>query len=221
MNGMGRQGRRSGASGLQVHHQRQYSDNFLETTSNGRWLQSSGLQHLHPSNNSIPPLQDYAFYGGGGGDGGGQGSRIYRNVQRDFSMGNDFFDEPMSPPVSSRPLNRWKNGEESPNEFSPGLLDLHSFDTELLPQMPVANMYNGPSLYNPVRGRSFDDSEPYISNNKQTGRAGGVPDSCLLKSFAADKEKVNSVAKIKVVVCLTNNLESKLKTPFSTQLYRK
>ncbi|KAE8674108.1 Kinesin-like protein KIF2C [Hibiscus syriacus] len=198
MNGMGRQGKRSGASGLQVHHQRQYSDNFLETTSNGRWLQSAGLQHLHSSNNSIPPLQDYSFYGGG--DGGGQASRIYRNVQRDFNMGNDFFTEPMSPPVSSRQSSQRKNGEESPNEISPGLLDLHSFDTELLPQMPVPNLYNGSSLYNPVRGGSFNDNEPYISNNKQTGRAGGVPENGLLKSFAADKEKVNSVAKIKVVV---------------------
>jgi hypothetical protein len=52
---VGRQGQRSGAAG--VHHQRQYSDNFLETSSNGRWLQSAGLQHLHSSNPSIPPLQ--------------------------------------------------------------------------------------------------------------------------------------------------------------------
>ncbi|MBA0628084.1 hypothetical protein Godav_022862 [Gossypium davidsonii] len=197
MNGMGRQGKRSGAAGLQVHHQRQYSDNFLETTSNGRWLQSAGLQHLHSSNNSIPPLQDYAFYGGG--DGGGQGSRMYRNIQREFSMGNDFFTEPTTPPVGSRPSSQRMNGDQSPNEFSPGLLDLHSFDTELLPEMPVPNLYNGPSLHNPVRGRSFDDSEPYISN-KQTGGGGVVPENELLKSFAVDKEKVNSVAKIKVVV---------------------
>ena len=67
--------------------------------------------------------------------------------------------------------------------------------------MPVPNLYDGPSLYNPVRGRSFDDSEPYISNNKQIGRARVVPENSLLTSFAADKEKVNSVAKIKVVVC--------------------
>ncbi|KAM1049834.1 hypothetical protein ACFX11_031898 [Malus domestica] len=33
MNGVGRQWQRSGAAG--VHHQRQYSDNFLETSSNG------------------------------------------------------------------------------------------------------------------------------------------------------------------------------------------
>ncbi|MBA0840487.1 hypothetical protein Goarm_003068 [Gossypium armourianum] len=124
---------------------------------------------------------------------------MYRNIQREFSMGNDFFTEPTTPPVGSRPSSQRMNGDQSPNEFSPGLLDLHSFDTELLPEMPVPNLYNGPSLYNPVRGRSFDDSEPYISN-KQTGGGGVVPENELLKSFAVDKEKVNSVAKIKVVV---------------------
>ncbi|XVE52097.1 hypothetical protein DITRI_Ditri02bG0093900 [Diplodiscus trichospermus] len=124
---------------------------------------------------------------------------MYRNVQRGFT-GNDFLTEPTTPPVSSRPSSQRNNGEDSPSEFSPGLLDLHSFDTELLPEMSVPNLYDGPFLYNPVRGRSFDDSEPYISNNKQTGRARGLPENSLLKSFAADKEKVNSVAKIKVVV---------------------
>nr|KJB13166.1 hypothetical protein B456_002G059900 [Gossypium raimondii] len=196
MNGMGRQRQRSDAAGVQVHHQRQHSDNFLETTSNGRWLQSAGLQHLHSSNNSVPPLQDYAFYGGGGGS---QGSRMYRNVQRGSNTGNDYFTEPTTPPVSSRPPSQRRNGEDSPGEFSPGLLDLHSFDTELLPEMQIPNLYDAP-LYNHVRGRSLDDSEPYISNNKQTGKARGVPENSLLKSFAADREKVNSVAKIKVVV---------------------
>lgn len=194
MNGMGRQGLRSGATG--VHHQRQYSDNFLETSSNGRWLQSAGLQHLQSSNASgaLPPLQDYGFYGGGGGGGGeGQGSRMYRSSQRGF---NEFFMEPTTPPSNFRR----KNGEDLPSEFSPGLLDLHSSDTELLPEMPVSSLYDGNFLYNPVRGRSFDDSEPYISKNNQTGRTHGLPESSLLKSFAADKEKASSVAKIKVVV---------------------
>lgn len=50
MNTMGRQ--RPGA-----HHQRQYSDNFLETSSNGRWLQSTGLQHLQSSNSAAHPVQ--------------------------------------------------------------------------------------------------------------------------------------------------------------------
>jgi hypothetical protein len=67
--------------------------------------------------------------------------------------------------------------------------------------MPVSGLFDGASVYHPVRGRSFDDSEPYISNNKQTGRTRGLPESNLLKSFAVDKEKSSSVAKIKVVVC--------------------
>ncbi|KAL3610622.1 hypothetical protein D5086_001642 [Populus alba] len=202
-NGMGRQ---------RSHHQRQYSssDNnsningngmFLE---NGRWLQSAGLQHLQNNNSSsssssslIPPLQDYNLYGSGGG---GQALRMYGNAQSSFSRGNEFYSEPTTPPVSSRASSQRKNGEDSSNEFSPGLLDLHSFDTELLPELQVPGLYDGSSLFHPVRGRSFDDSYPYISNNKQTGRAPGLPDNNLLKSFVADKEKTSSVAKIKVVV---------------------
>ncbi|KAH9714375.1 kinesin-like protein KIN-13B [Citrus sinensis] len=66
----------------------------------------------------------------------------------------------------------------------------------------ILSFFLSSSLFNPVRGRSFDDSEPHIANNKQTGRARGLPENNLLKSFAADKEKANasSVAKIKVVV---------------------
>ncbi|CAN0878244.1 Kinesin-like protein KIN-13B [Linum grandiflorum] len=60
-------------------------------------------------------------------------------------------------------------------------------------------MYDGSSLFRPSRGRSFDDSEPYFSS-KQATRAPAVPDTNVLKSFAADKEKPSSVAKIKVVV---------------------
>ncbi|KDP37228.1 hypothetical protein JCGZ_06284 [Jatropha curcas] len=202
MNGMGRQGQRSGATA--VHHQRQYSDNFLDSSSNGRWLQSAGLQHLQnsSSSSSIPPLQDYNFYGGGGGGGGGggQGMRMYRNAPRGFNGVNEFYVEPTTPPISSRSSSQRKNGEDSPNEFSPGLLDLHSFDTELLPEMPVPGLYDGSSLFHPVRGRSFDDSEPFLSNKQQTSRAPVLPDNNLLKSFAADKEKASSVAKIKVVV---------------------
>ncbi|OAY52950.1 kinesin-like protein KIN-13B isoform X2 [Manihot esculenta] len=131
MNGMGRQGQRSGATA--VHHQRQFSDNFLDTSSNGRWLQSAGLQHLQNSSaSSIPHLQDYNFYGGVGGGELGQGMRMYRNAQRSSNVTNEFYAEPTTPPASSRPSSQRKNGEESPNVFSPGLLDLQSFDTELL-----------------------------------------------------------------------------------------
>ncbi|KAL3631890.1 Kinesin-like protein KIN-13B [Castilleja foliolosa] len=188
---VGRQ--RSGAP--TAHHQRQYSDNFLETSSNGRWLQSAGLQHLHTSNNVVPPVQDFGYY-----NGGGQGSRAaFRSMQgqRTYS-GSDLFTEPLTPPENSRR----KNGDEqvSPNGYSPGLLDLHSFDTELLPEVSVTGPYDRPSMNHFSRGRSFDDSDPYFGNNKQVGRARGLPESNVLKSIAADNVKASNVAKIKVVV---------------------
>ena len=65
--------------------------------------------------------------------------------------------------------------------------------------MPVTATYGAP-MYNSTRGRSFDDAEPYFGNNKQTGKARGVPDNNVLKSFASEKDKASSVAKIKVVV---------------------
>ncbi|KAL3840894.1 hypothetical protein ACJIZ3_025485 [Penstemon smallii] len=193
MNAVGRQ--RSGAAPA-AHHQRQYSDNFLESSSNGRWLQSAGLQHLQSSSNAVPPVQDT----GGYYNGGGQGSRMYRSVQaqRTYSGGSDLFAEPLTPPGNSRR----KNGEEqvSTNEYSPGLLDLHSFDTELLTEVSVPGLFDGPSMNHLSRGRSFDDSDPYFGNNKQSGRARGLPESNVLKSLAADNVKASNVAKIKVVV---------------------
>lgn len=68
--------------------------------------------------------------------------------------------------------------------------------------MSVPGLYDAPSPYRSVRGRSFDDSETYLANNKQTGRVrAAAPESNILKSFAADKDKASNVAKIKVVVC--------------------
>ncbi|CAK8535786.1 unnamed protein product [Lathyrus sativus] len=189
MNGGGRQGLRSSATG--VHHQRQYSENFLDGASTGnRWLQSAGLQHLQ-SSSAVNPLQDYNLYGGGGA----QGGRMYRNVQRSFNGGgSDYYMEPASPPDAYRGASTLKlSGEDSTGDFSPGLLDLHSFDTELLTEIPTSNAYESNSLY---RGRSFDDSEPYMS--KQTAKA-RAPDNAV-KSIPSDKEKSSSVAKIKVVV---------------------
>lgn len=190
MNAVGRQ--RSGAS--TVHHQRQYSDNFLEASSNGRWLQSAGLQHLQSSNNSMPPAQDFGYYGGN------QGPRMYRSTQRTFSGGSDIFAEPLTPPAANM---RRRNGEEdgvSPNEYSPGLLDLHSFDTELLPELSVPGLYDASSMHHYARGRSFDDSESYFGNNKQTSKFRNLPEENVMKSFPVDKEKASNVAKIKVVV---------------------
>ncbi|KAJ0677500.1 putative plus-end-directed kinesin ATPase [Helianthus annuus] len=185
MNAVGRQGQRSGASG--AHHQRQYSDNFLEVTSsssNGRWLQQSS------SNNSS---QDFGYYGVGGG--GGQGSRMYNNsrsvgAQRSVSGATDLFAEPLTPPARKKNGGGGGGGED-PNGYSPGLLDLHSFDTELISEVPVTGTYGG---------RSFDDAETYFGNNKQANKARGMPDNNVLKSFAPEKEKTSNVAKIKVVV---------------------
>ncbi|KAG5537691.1 hypothetical protein RHGRI_024969 [Rhododendron griersonianum] len=186
MNAMGRQGQRSGAP--TAHHQRQYSDQLFDTSSNGRWLQSAGLQHLQSSNaNNLPPLQ---------------GSRMYWNAApRGFNGGSGSGSEYFTDPSTPKNL-QTRNGEEaeSPSRFSPGLLDLHSFDTELLSEMSVPALYDAPSLYRSVPGRSLDDSDTYLANNKQIGRARGVPDNNLLKSFVADKEKASNVAKIKVVV---------------------
>ncbi|KAJ0523643.1 putative plus-end-directed kinesin ATPase [Helianthus annuus] len=180
MNAVGRHGQsqRSGASG--AHHQRQYSDNFLEATSssaNGRWLQ--------PASNAS---SDFGY----------QGGRMYnssRNVgaQRSLSGGSDLFAEALTPPRQKH------GGGDDNNGFSPGLLDLHSFDTELISEVPVTGTYGAP-MYNSDRGRGFDDVEPYLGNNKQASKARGLPDNNLLKSFAPEKEKTSNVAKIKVVV---------------------
>uniref|UniRef100_M4EEI2 Kinesin-like protein n=1 Tax=Brassica campestris TaxID=3711 RepID=M4EEI2_BRACM len=174
---------RSGAAAA-VHHQRQLSDNVLDmSSSNGnRWLQSSGLP------NFPPPANDYGYYAGGGGQAATRGYH-HQNAQR----GNDFFGEPTTPQYSSRPSSQRKNTADE-SEFSPGLLDLHSFDTELLPEIPVSSQLDGPSMFNPSRSQSFEDFEAY--NKQQTNRSSRV----LADNLAAEKERMNAVAKIKVVV---------------------
>ncbi|KDP33665.1 hypothetical protein JCGZ_07236 [Jatropha curcas] len=161
MNAVGRQMSRSSST---VHHQRQYSDNFLDS---GRWLQTSS--------------QDFGY-----------GSRMNRSMQ---SM------DPSTPPVYSRSSSVRRNGDDhvSPSELSPGLLDLHSFDTELLPEVSVPRLYDG-YMHNPAHGKSFDDFEPYLAANRLANRSRGLPENNLLKSFSGDRERANSVAKIKVVV---------------------
>jgi kinesin family protein 2/24 len=70
--------------------------------------------------------------------GGAQGGRMYRNAQRSYNGGgSDYYMEPASPPDAFRASNLKMNGEDSTGDFSPGLLDLHSFDTELLPEVVV------------------------------------------------------------------------------------
>lgn len=61
---------------------------------------------------------------------------MYRNVQRSFNGGgSDYYMEPSSPPDAYRASTLKMNGDDSAGDFSPGLLDLHSFDTELLPEV--------------------------------------------------------------------------------------
>ncbi|KAL5771240.1 hypothetical protein ACOSP7_015394 [Xanthoceras sorbifolium] len=170
MNVVGRQMSRSNTT---AHHQRQYSDNFLDSSFSARWLQSSS---------NVPSSQDFGLYGGG---------RMGRKSP-----------DPSSPPLCSRSSSLRKNADDyvSPSELSPGLLDLHSFDTELLPEMPVTRVHEGYSLHQPVSSKSFDDSESYFSTSKIANRSRGVPENNLLKSFSVDKERANNVAKIKVVV---------------------
>lgn len=181
MNAVGRQTQRSASA---AHHQRQYSDNFLDSSSTNKWLQSAGLQHLQSSNAALP---DY--------------SRMLRGAHRSLSGAGELSSEPSTPPVCSRSSSQRKNGEDfvSSSELSPGILDLHSFNTELLPEMTVPGLYDGLPSFRSSRGRSFDDSETCFSTNRQSNRP-RMPDNNLMKSFPADKEKTGSVAKIKVVV---------------------
>ncbi|KMT00805.1 hypothetical protein BVRB_9g220810 [Beta vulgaris subsp. vulgaris] len=171
-----RQMQRSGVS--TAHHQRQHSDNFLE---NGFWLQSNVAQ------------QDYGYYG--------QGTRGSRNGQRGYGSGNgDYYTEPSTPPVNPSRISRKNSeGQISANEFSPGLLDLHSHDTELLTEMPAPTQYNG-SSYQSFQSRSFDDFEIPASKQNGINRGRGLQENNLLKSLSVDKDKISSVAKIKVVV---------------------
>lgn len=66
-------------------------------------------------------MQDFGFYG----NNDVEGSRINRNSQRNADV--------LTPGSRSSSFTKYGGVEQvSPNEFSPGLLDLHSFDTELL-----------------------------------------------------------------------------------------
>uniref|UniRef100_A0A1D1XFU5 Kinesin-like protein n=1 Tax=Anthurium amnicola TaxID=1678845 RepID=A0A1D1XFU5_9ARAE len=181
----GRQMQRSAASGHH-HHQRQYSDHFVfepaaASTAGGgsgsAWHQSAGLQHL-------PASQQVDYF------------RMLRSMQRGVS-GDFLSTEPSTPPVCSRSSSMRKNGDGvSPSELSPGILDLHSFNTELLPKIPV----NGAGAFGHARVRSFDDTDSTIFANKLTSKPRPVPENNLVKNFSVDKEKSGSVAKIKVVV---------------------
>lgn len=109
MNAVGRQMSRSSSS--MHHHRRQYSDHFTDAPS--KWLQSTSLS------------QDFELYG----------TRMSRQSHRN---GNERSPPGAStpPPIPSRSSSMRRNGDDrvSPSELSPGLLNINSFDTELLPE---------------------------------------------------------------------------------------
>ncbi|KAI3524616.1 hypothetical protein L1887_03275 [Cichorium endivia] len=186
---------RSGSNGGH-QHQRQYSssDNFIDTNFNNKWLQSAGLHHLYSSNPNLPPLQDFGFYG----NNDVEGSRLNRNTQRTTGNGGN---TGALTPSGSRSSSFTKYGgveHVSPNEFSPGLLDLHSFDTELLTEVHSENNLN--LLNQPSYGEGLDEVNAYSLTNKFANISCGPTENNNLKSSLADKEKASNVAKIKVVV---------------------
>lgn len=84
-------------------------------------------------------------------------------------------------------------------QFSPGLLDLHAFDTELIPDFQVQGMYDGAQKFSSANGVGFDDSDVSFATNKQISKSTVFAESNYLTAFP-EKEKVAPVAKIKVVV---------------------
>ncbi|CAL4948638.1 unnamed protein product [Urochloa decumbens] len=89
---------------------------------------------------------------------------------------------------------------ESPGQrqqLSPGLLDLHAFDTELIPDFQVPGMYDGAQKFG--YGGGFGDSDMSFPANKHMSKSTIFPESNYMKAFP-EKEKAAPVAKIKVVV---------------------
>lgn len=79
-------------------------------------------------------MQDFGFYAN---NAGGQGSKWGRNGQKGVKGGGDEDPSSLLPSSKSSSLKRSGGIEEdmSMDELSPGLLDLHSFDTELVPEV--------------------------------------------------------------------------------------
>ncbi|XP_078176827.1 kinesin-like protein KIN-13B isoform X2 [Carex rostrata] len=171
----------SGAAIRQMRsHQRQYSSEQL----------------------MFDPSTMTASSGGGGGGGGGSGvggsGRWYSSSsqQGEYSRmirgsnNRGFVTESWEPatPLQNNNNRSIIEDEFSTNELSPGLLDLHSFDTDLLPEIHALGDDSGVT-FKYERDQMIDESEPTISTSKQTG-----------KGLSTDKEKSNSVAKIRVAV---------------------
>ncbi|KAJ4744372.1 Kinesin-like protein [Rhynchospora pubera] len=102
-------------------------------------------------------------------------------------------------PASPLPRNWSRDELVSSSQYSPGLLDLHSCDTELLPESGGHGFYDG-SYASSYNQGSVNDLDPSFNLNKKMPKPDALPENGYLKSFPVDKEKLASVAKIKVVV---------------------
>ncbi|KAK8938869.1 Diatom spindle kinesin 1 [Platanthera zijinensis] len=127
-------------------------------------------------------------------------SRMLRSAQRGLAGEFPLSSEPLTPTVSSRPSSQMMSRGDFSPEVSPGILDLHSYDTELLSDIRASGLYDSPSSLGHTIDPEFDDFEPNYYGNDQVRKAGLLPEDDLRKSFDVDKEKLSSVAKIKVVV---------------------
>ncbi|KAK1417327.1 hypothetical protein QVD17_26454 [Tagetes erecta] len=189
--------KRSGSNNGQ-YYQPQYppsSDNYIQTNFNNKWqLQSAAPHNLYSSNPNLPPLQEFGFYGSNDTE----GSRVNRSLQRTIGVAG--YADASTPSSRSSSFTKYGNVEQvSPTEFSPGLLDLHSFDTELLTEVHSENNLN--LLNQPLYGEGLDRVDAYSLANKFANiSCGSVENNVLNKSSLADKEKASNVAKIKVVV---------------------
>ncbi|KAE8687866.1 Kinesin-13A [Hibiscus syriacus] len=99
-------------------------------------------------------------------------------------------------PISSRSLSLTMTGDKyaSYRELSPGVLDLYSFILNHFPRV-ICSKLQASYIY-----------EPYQSTDKLSNRPRGMAENNL-KSISVDKERPTIVAKIKVVVDLTEYVE--------------
>ncbi|GAB4842204.1 hypothetical protein Ancab_012162 [Ancistrocladus abbreviatus] len=134
-------------------------------------------------------MQEYGYYG--------HGSRAERSMVR-FIRSHRLRPGQLSSLASSR--KNVSNNHVSPSELSPSLFDLHSLDTELLPEMPCPGLYGGGSfMCQCLQIKSFDDFETPTNKQNGTNRPRALQENNLLRSLSVDKDKVNSIVKIKVV----------------------
>ncbi|KAG0500423.1 hypothetical protein HPP92_000495 [Vanilla planifolia] len=179
------------------------------TAVGGRQMQRSGNQNHRQCSSDQVLLDSFSSVGGGGGKWQQSGfsslqkmdySRMLRSSQREMSGELAIPVEPSTPPECSRTSSQRKMVPDvSSSDLSPGILDLHNFDTELLADIAAPGFYDRAPQIGSLRGRGSDALQFGNSANKQIMKD-SISESNLSVGFVVDKEKPGSVAKIKVVV---------------------